>query len=113
MTEVIGLEEVLCVHHDLKRVNSRALSFKRKIVCISVCVSPPRNANEQQSGDSDGGPNLVAHDRSPFRWKRSNWIRIGRLGDVLRVHRVDLLSIRGLRTYRGQYDSRGINVSGF
>jgi hypothetical protein len=58
--------QILCVHHDLKRVNSRALKFKRKIVCISVCVSPSRNANEQQSGDSNSGPKSgLAHDRPP------------------------------------------------
>jgi hypothetical protein len=38
----------------LKRVNSRALSFK--VFCVSVCVTPSRNAKEQQSGDSNGGP---------------------------------------------------------
>src|SRR5262249_14150875 len=36
--------QILCVQHDLKRVNSRARNFK--ILCVSVCVSPPRNAKE-------------------------------------------------------------------
>src|SRR6516165_703002 len=46
--------QILCVQHDLKRVNSRARSFK--IFCVSVCVTPSRNAKEQQGGDSNGGP---------------------------------------------------------
>jgi hypothetical protein len=46
--------QILCVQHDLKRVNSRARKFK--IRCVSVRVSPSRNAKEQQGGDSNGGP---------------------------------------------------------
>src|SRR5262249_21009208 len=79
-----------CVQHDLKRINLRARSFK--ILCFTVCVSPSRNANEQQSGDSNGGPTSgLTYPVTPFPVKRRALIRIGRLSDVLRVHRIDLL----------------------
>jgi hypothetical protein len=75
--------QILCVQHDLKRVNSRARSFK--ILCVSACVSPSRNAKEQQGGDSNGGPKSgLTDDRSLSTGNGVTGYAYGRLSDVLR-----------------------------